>query len=231
MPENSIEKATQELERNKTPRLILPGIFAFAPNRDTLGATAYLIVDNGHNILVDCPLWHDTHHDFILAQGGVKQLIITHRGSIGKQVKQLQTNLDCQVIIQEQEAYLLPEVAVTSFRDNLRINSELELIWTPGHSPGSSCVYWQQQGGVLFTGRHLLPKSVAEIVPFYTAKTFHWWRQLSSVAKIRDRFSQANLQYILPGANTGYLRGQGYIDNACSKLQALDLAKLKHNQD
>jgi glyoxylase-like metal-dependent hydrolase (beta-lactamase superfamily II) len=229
MPKNSIDITTQELERNKTPRLILPGIFAFAPNRDTLGATAYLIVDNGHNVLVDCPLWHDAHYDFIVAQGGIKQLIITHRGSIGKQVKQLQTDLNCQVTIQEQEAYLLPEVEVTSFRDNLRINLEFELIWTPGHSPGSSCVYWQQQGGVLFTGRHLLPKSVNEIVPLYTAKTFHWWRQLNSVAKIRDRFSAENLQYIIPGANTGYLRGQGYIDRAYSKLKALDLAKLKDN--
>jgi glyoxylase-like metal-dependent hydrolase (beta-lactamase superfamily II) len=226
MSKNSPEITTQELERNKTPRLILPGIFAFAPNRDTLGATAYLIVDNGYNVLVDCPLWHETHHDFIVAQGGVKQLIITHRGSIGKQVKQLQTELSCETIVQEQEAYLLPEVEVTSFRDNLRINSEFELIWTPGHSPGSSCLYWQQQGGILFTGRHLLPKSVNEITPIYTAKTFHWWRQLNSIAKIRDRFSAENLQYIIPGANTGYLRGQGYISNAYSKLQALDLAKL-----
>ena len=227
MPQNSSEIAAKEPNKSKIPRLIFPEIFAFTPNRDTLGATAYLIVDKSQNVLIDCPQWHDNHRDFIFSQGGVAQLIITHRGSIGKQVKQMQTDLDCEVVIQEQEAYLLPEIEVTSFQDNLKINEELEVIWTPGHSPGSSCVYWQSQGGILFTGRHLLPKSATEIVPLHTAKTFHWWRQLKSVAKIRDRFSSETLQYIVPGANTGYLRGQGYVKDAYSKLQSLDLAALK----
>ncbi|VEP18451.1 Beta-lactamase-like protein [Hyella patelloides LEGE 07179] len=226
MPQNSPGIAAKESNKSKIPRFILPGIFAFAPNKDTLGATAYLIVDKSQNILIDCPLWHDSHRDFILSQGGVTKLIITHRGSIGKEVKKLQVDLDCEVIIQEQEAYLLPEVKVTSFRDRF-ISAELELIWTPGHSPGSSCIYWKQQGGILFTGRHLLPKSVTEIAPIHTAKTFHWWRQLNSVAQIRDRFSAENLKYIISGANTGYLRGQGYIDDAYSKLQSLDLDALK----
>ena len=224
----SPEITASEFSKSKLPRSILPGIFAFAPNRNTLGATAYFIVNKTHNVLIDCPLWHESYHNFIEAQGGVKQLILTHRGSISKQIEQLQKNLDCEVIIQEQEAYLLPEIAVTSFKDNLTINSELELIWTPGHSPGSSCVYWKQRG-ILFTGRHLLPKSIKEVAPLHTAKTFHWWRQIDSVAKLRDRFSADTLKYIIPGANTGYLRGQGYIDDAYQKLTQLDLAQLKQN--
>ncbi len=227
MPDPTTETTASESNKSKLPRFILPGIWAFVPNRDTLGATAYfIIVDKTHNVLIDCPLWNDSHRDFIESHGGVKQLIITHRGSIGKQLLQLQQDLNCEVIIQEQEAYLLPEITVTSFRDNLTVDSELELIWTPGHSPGSSCVYWQQRG-ILFTGRHLLPKSQDQIAPLYTAKTFHWWRQLDSVAKLRDRFSVDTLQYIIPGANTGYLRGRGYIDDAYQKLTQLDLAQLK----
>jgi glyoxylase-like metal-dependent hydrolase (beta-lactamase superfamily II) len=200
---------------------------AFAPNRDTLGATSYLIVDKIGNILVDCPAWNEVNQEFLLAQGGVSSLIITHRGGIGKNVMQMQQALNCQVIIQEQEAYLLPEIEVHSFAENLIINSDLELIWTPGHSPGSACLYWQQQGGILFSGRHLLPKSPTAIVPLRTAKTFHWWRQLNSVAKLRDRFSLETLKYILPGANTGYLRGQGYIDHAYEQLSRLDLTALR----
>ena len=224
---SDIAETMAEPPSKKSPRSILPGMFAFAPNRDTLGATAYFVVGEVQNILIDCPLWQDDYRDFIQSKGGVKQLIITHRGSIGKQVKQIQEDLNCEVIIQEQEAYLLPEVNVTSFSDNLSINDEFELIWTPGHSPGSSCVYWKQQGGILFTGRHLLAKSVTEVAPIYTAKTFHWWRQLNSIDKLRDRFNFETLKYIIPGANTGYLRGQGYIDDAYSKLQTLDLDELK----
>lgn len=211
----------------KSPHSILPSILAFAPNRDTLGATSYLIVDKIGNILVDCPAWNEVNQEFLLAQGGVSSLIITHRGGIGKNVMQMQQALNCQVIIQEQEAYLLPEIEVHSFAENLIINSDLELIWTPGHSPGSACLYWQQQGGILFSGRHLLPKSPTAIVPLRTAKTFHWWRQLDSIAKLRDRFSLETLKYILPGANTGYLRGQGYIDHAYEQLSRLDLTALR----
>ena len=80
----------------------------------------------------------------------------------------------------------------------------------------------------MFTGRHLLPISAQESVPLRTAKTFHWWRQIKSIAKLSDRFSEDNLKYIIPGANTGYLRGQGYIDDAYRKLQSLDLDYLKN---
>ena len=229
MPQNST-KITASHGNTKSPRLIMPGIFAFAPNRDTLGATSYLIVDKIGNILLDCPAWNEVNQEFLQSQGGIDSLVISHRGGIGKNVLQMQQALNCQVIVQEQEAYLLPEVEITSFNDNLQIDAELELIWTPGHSPGSACLYWQQQGGVLFTGRHLLPKSKTEIVPLKTAKTFHWWRQLNSIAKLRDRFNAETLKYILPGANTGYLRGTGYIENAYAQLQALDLTTLRSTE-
>ncbi len=226
MPQNSTE-ITASLGNAKSPRLILPGIFAFAPNRDTLGATSYLIVDKSGNILLDCPAWNEVNQKFLQSQGGIKHLIITHRGGISKSIMQIQQEFDCQVIVQEQEAYLLPEIKVVSFADNLTISSDLKLIWTSGHSPGSSCLYCSLHGGVLFSGRHLLPKSPTEIAPLRTAKTFHWWRQLDNIAKLRDRLNQNILKYILPGANTGYLRGMGYIDNAYEQLLSLDLAALR----
>jgi glyoxylase-like metal-dependent hydrolase (beta-lactamase superfamily II) len=35
--------------------------------------------------------------------------------------------------------------------------SELEVVWTPGHSPGHCCFHWPSRG-LLFSGDHLLPK-------------------------------------------------------------------------
>ena len=225
MPQHSTE-ITASPSNAKVPRLIMPGIFAFTPNRDTLGATSYLIVDKIGNILFDCPAWHEANQQFIQSQGGVRSLIISHRGGIGKNVLEMQQTLNCQVIMQEQEAYLLPEVEVKSFSDRLTLSPDLELLWTPGHSPGSSCLYAKKHGGILFTGRHLLPKSQTEIVPLRTSKTFHWGRQLNSIAQLRDRFDASSLEYIMPGANTGYLRGKGYLDRASAKLAQLDLAEL-----
>jgi glyoxylase-like metal-dependent hydrolase (beta-lactamase superfamily II) len=195
----------------KSPTEILPGIFAFPPNRDTLGGTAYLIVTSNGNIAIDSPAWNDTNRQFIVDRGGIKYLTLTHRGGIGKTAT-IATEFGCETIIQEQEAYLLPDTQVTTFRYSLDLDDSTRLIWTPGHSPGSTCIYYAGADGVLFTGRHLLPNQHGAPIPLKTAKTFHWQRQLRSVDAIRQQFpSHAPLSHICPGANTGLLRGKGSI--------------------
>jgi glyoxylase-like metal-dependent hydrolase (beta-lactamase superfamily II) len=199
------------LPTGKPPTEILPGIFAFPPNRDTLGGTGYLIVTPAGNIAIDSPAWNDTNQQFIADRGGLIQLAITHRGGIGKATT-IATHFGCEVIIQEQEAYLLPELKVTTFQHKFNINDTMHLIWTPGHSPGAACFYYCSAGGVLFTGRHLLPNQFGEPVPLRTSKTFHWKRQLQSVDRIWQEFpTQRPLAHICPGANIGLLKGKKTI--------------------
>jgi glyoxylase-like metal-dependent hydrolase (beta-lactamase superfamily II) len=212
---------------SKPPRAILEGLFAFPPNREILGGTSYFIVENAGNILIDCPAWEEENQQFILQKGGVRWLFLTHRGGISKRVKQIQQDLKCEVIIQEQEAYLLPELKITIFEREFNINPNYTVIWTSGHSPGSSCLYWNAHGGILFTGRHLLPDKTGKIQPLRTAKTFHWFRQLQNVKLLSDRFTCETLHYICPGANTGFLRGKGISDRAPESLNELDLEALK----
>ncbi|WP_333472227.1 MBL fold metallo-hydrolase [Microcoleus sp. herbarium12] len=214
---------------SKQPRQVLANIFAFAPNRDTLGATAYLIVENECNILVDCPAWNDSYRKFLDSHGGVRLLFLTHRGAIAK-AREIQESTGCDILIQEQEAYLLPQLQVTVFERELTVSDRIKVFWTPGHSPGSSCLYDSASGGVLFSGRHLLPNRAGAPVPQRTAKTFHWPRQINSVESIIDRFSPSTLQYICPAANTGYLRGKGSIDRAFEQLTNLDLGLCLQNQ-
>ncbi len=213
---------TQEPFISKPPKLVLENIFAFSPNRDTLGGTSYFIVENQTNILIDCPSDDETNQRFLMEQGGVKCLYITHRSAIGK-AREIQAVFQCEILIQEQEAYLLPEQEVTAFEQEFKLGQDIDVFWTPGHSPGSSCLYYSGNGGVLFTGRHLLPNRQGEPVPLRIAKTFHWPRQIRSVKSVVDRFSPHTLQYICPGANTGFLRGKGVIDSAYEKLASLDL--------
>ena len=153
----------------------------------------------------------------------MRSLFITHRDSSIGEATKFQQRSGCQLIIQEQEAYLLPEAQVTSFHHEIQISPQIQGIWTPGQTPGSACLYYAQQGGILFTGRHLLPNAQGELVPLRTAKTFHWRRQLRSVAQLRDRFSPETLSLICPGASTGFLRGQRGIEAAYRQLAALDL--------
>jgi glyoxylase-like metal-dependent hydrolase (beta-lactamase superfamily II) len=210
---------------DKAPHLVLPGVFAFAPNRDTLGGTAYFIVSNSGNILIDAPAWHNTNRNFVNSQGGLHYLIVTHRGGLG-QIASIAKELAVSVIIQEQEAYLLPETPTITYQQSFQITDRLCAVWTPGHSPGSACIYYESphqstnlaRKGLLFTGRHLLPTHETSLEgnqqinpqPLKTAKTFHWPRQQRSVTNLKKLYPQA--AYLLPGASTGLLRGQGYID-------------------
>lgn len=203
----------------KPPRQLLPTVYSFPPNRETLGGTAYFIVKNSGGILVDCPPWHEDILEFLQTQGGVKTLYITHRVAISNQVAKIQTALNCAIVIQEQEAYLMPEATVSPFRDTWA-EEDLEAIWTPGFSPGSSCLYYPEEGGCLFTGRHLLPNKQGELLALRTAKTFHWQRQQRSITKLQEIFRDPDksLNYIFPAANTGFLRGTGYISGATGQL-------------
>ncbi len=213
----------------KPPRLILETIFAFPPNRETLGGTAYFIVENGVNLLIDCPAWNEINEQFLREQGGISLLLLTHRGGIGR-VQEIQKAFSCKILIQEQEAYLLPKLDVIPFQHELTLNPSCTAIWTPGHSPGSSCLYYASRGGVLFSGRHLLPNQQGEPLPLRTSKTFHWRRQIQSVQSLIERFTPATLSYICPGANTGGLRGKGVIEQAYPRLANLELDALLHSQ-
>ncbi|MFZ4640787.1 MAG: MBL fold metallo-hydrolase [Nodosilinea sp.] len=211
----------------KSPRSVFDTIFAFPPNRDTQGGTAYLIVNNSPlqtqgNLLIDAPPWTQATQDFLAARGGVRWLFITHREALGR-AAMIQKTLNCELVIQEQEAYLLPGTPTTTFHQSFCFNPQTEALWTPGHSPGSACVYHRDYGGILFTGRHLLPNPQGDIQPLRLAKTFHWPRQLAQVEALRHRFREGDLAYFCPAANIGFLRGQLCLDRAFDRLQQIDL--------
>jgi glyoxylase-like metal-dependent hydrolase (beta-lactamase superfamily II) len=169
------------------------------------------------NILVDSPAWGDETLTFLKEYGGVDWLFLTHRDGIS-QVAAIQQTFGCRVLIQEQEAYLLPDATPTTFEQAFQITESCETIWTPGHSPGSACLYYDRFGGVLFSGRHLLPTPQGELLPQKTAKTFHWGRQIRSVQSLQKQFNPQTLQWICPGANTGFLRGSYAVGEAYEKL-------------
>lgn len=227
----------------KQPQAAFESVFAFSPNRATLGGTSYLILKNdagdntaphgdgdqnvgesqvgtAGNCLVDCPPWTDETRAFLQGHGGVRWLVITHRDAIAglKVVREIQAEFHCEVLIQEQEAYLLPGIDLTPFHREQAIAPDLEILWTPGYSPGASCVYLHRHGGVLFSGRHLLPTPKGDLRPQQQPKTFHWPRQLRSVEALRSRFTAETLAHCCPGANVGFLRGNKSVDNAYSHL-------------
>ncbi|MDX2241294.1 MAG: MBL fold metallo-hydrolase [Leptolyngbyaceae cyanobacterium bins.302] len=221
----SSHTSSVEFRQPKPLRLVLselsdstsPAIYAFPPNRETLGGTAYLILENS-NILIDCPLWDENTQAQLEAKGGIQWLFVTHRDSIG-QAKAVQKAFNCPIVIQEQEAYLLPGLNLITFHHSCTLTPQTRALWTPGYSPGSACLYHSGFGGVLFTGRHLLPTPQGSLAAIKTAKTFHSRRQHQSIQNLLDEFTPDTLQYICPGANSGFLRGKFAIANAYEQLK------------
>ncbi|NEP53504.1 MAG: MBL fold metallo-hydrolase, partial [Moorea sp. SIO3C2] len=183
----------------------------------------------GSNILVDCPAWTDTNLDFITQQGGIQWLIVTHRGGSSR-VRDWQETFDCTVVVQEQEAYLLPQVNAQAFHREMVLTPNHRLLWTPGHSPGSSCLYSSAHNGMLFTGRHLLPTRQGTAAPLRVSKTFHWPRQIKHIQRLLDRFTPEKLTWLCPGANIGFLRGKRMIPDAYNQLTNLDFSTLLKTQ-
>jgi glyoxylase-like metal-dependent hydrolase (beta-lactamase superfamily II) len=236
--ESSPAESSPAEPQTRPPQLVLDPsqcdrLYAFPPNRESLGGTSYWLQHPAGNLLIDCPSWPGSLE--FLADRGVRWLVLTHRTAHAR-VLAIQQALGCDVVIQEQEAYLLPDVRRTIFADRLVLATdaqgqpELEVIWTCGYSPGSACLYWAEQGGLLFTGRHLLPTIAGDLAPLRTAKTFHWFRQLRSVRALIDRFrpdSPEPLAHICPGGSIGFLRGRLTIDRAAERLASLDLEALR----
>jgi glyoxylase-like metal-dependent hydrolase (beta-lactamase superfamily II) len=204
----------------KPPQQIFPNLWIFAPNRETLGGVAYLIQHPEGNVLVDLPAWNPVNAEFLKA-AQVQHCFLTHRGAIA-QASPWRSALDCSLWIQEQETYLLPGLQPRSFQTEITLAAGVSGFWTPGHSPGSACLYWQEHGGILFSGRHLLPNAEGNPTPLHTRKTFHWPRQVRQVQALVQRFSVDTLTYICPGASLGLLRGAKTIDRAYDRLCELN---------
>ena len=197
---------------HSAPKSILDGIFAFPPQRHTLGGTSYFILGEAleldGNLLIDCPA--SEFQPWCHAQGGIRYLLLTHRDGADR-IPQWQQAFHCPIITQQQEAYLYPSVWVRPFTQTLTVVPGVTMIWTPGYSPGSSCIYLDRLGGVLFTGRHLLPNPQGELSLIPTRTTFHWPRQQRSCEWLKEWLGERPVQYICPGANTGFLRGRGWM--------------------
>ena len=84
-------------------------------------------------------------------------MLLTNREGHGR-VRRLQQRLGWPVLVQEQEAYLLPGVdPLETFAEEHRTAAGLRLLWTPGPTPGSCVVHAPAPWNVLFCGRLLVP--------------------------------------------------------------------------
>lgn len=213
------------LEAGRPPQLVLPGLWLFAPSRESSGGSAWLLETAAGPVLIDTPALTEANRCFLGDHPPLWHLL-TGREGHGR-TRRWQKLGGWRVLVQEQEAYLLPGVERL---DTFTLEAEplpgVRLRWTPGPTPGASVV-WSEAVDGLFCGRLLVPQAPGTLAPLRTSLTFHWRRQLQSLEALRDWLPPASPQWIASGAGLGALRGEKLVLQGRGQLEALDLEGLR----
>ena len=200
---------------------MLEGLWAFGPNRDCQGGTAWWLEHREGCFLVDCPAYTAANLAF-LQERPAGRLLLTSREGHGR-ARRFQEALGWPVLVQEQEAYLLPGVQqLQTFADELVLSAGLRLLWTPGPTPGACVLHAQGEADVLFCGRLLSPTAPGAAAPLRTARSFHWGRWQHSLQALKAWLPQGSPRWIASGAGLGALGGAKLIGPGRPLLDGLE---------
>ncbi len=167
---------------------IREGMWAFFSSKNASEVTSWWVDSEPEPVLIDCPVVDSSFISKLNELTGKRspKIILTSRESHSN-FKKLREFYDWNVLVQEQEAYLLPGVErLETFSEEYLTDSGLKVLWTPGVTPGSCVVYAPSPWNVLFCGRLLIPVASNRLAAFRTKNTFHWSMQQNSLKKMRD---------------------------------------------
>jgi glyoxylase-like metal-dependent hydrolase (beta-lactamase superfamily II)/ferredoxin len=152
----------------------------------SFGAWAYLIVrprERGGNVLVDSPRFNAPLVKRIEEMGGVNLMFLSHRDDIADHEK-FARHFHCPRIMHEGDAAASRGIErVITGTEPQRIDQELLLIPTPGHTRGHQVLSYKDN--VLFTGDHLAWSAEREtLTAFRDVCWYSWKEQTQSMEKL-----------------------------------------------
>ena len=203
---------TTALEPGRPPQQLRNDLWLFPPNRDCQGGSAWWLAAEPEPVLIDCPPLTEATLTALrdLAGDRTPRILLTSREGHGR-LRRVQERFGWPVLVQEQEAYLLPNVEpLDTFAEEHVTSSGLRLLWTTGPTPGS-CVVYAPVADLLFCGRLLTPLSPGRLGPLRHGRTFHWPRQLESLRRLRDWLPSEVSPQLASGAGLGALRGERLV--------------------
>ena len=231
--EPAMTAAPHSREPGRAPRPVQSKLWLFAPNRDTQGGSAWFLEHADHDLLIDAPALTEANLAFLQQRSRPGQIVLTGRDGHGR-CRALQEALGWPVLVQEQEAFLLPGVkALETFGLEQALAPGLRLLWTPGPSPGACVLHAfgadagadagaADDGGDLFCGRLLVPVAPGRLEPRRSRRTFHWPRQIASLRALRAWLPAGTPGWIASGAGLGALRGESLVGSAEALLADLE---------
>ena len=196
------------------PQQLKDGIWVFPPNNSCHGTRSWWLGCQPEPVLIDCPPVNEATIELLktFSSGREARIILTSREAHGA-VSELQAELGWPILVQEQEAYLLPGINdLGTFAEEHITVSGLRLLWTPAPTPGSCVVYAPAPWNVLFCGRLLIPVKLNRLAAFRTRRTFHWSRQQKSLEKLCEWLPREPRPLLASGAGIQSVGGGLLVD-------------------
>lgn len=180
------------------PTLIADNIyFCGFTSEASFGAWSYLIVrpaERGGNVLVDSPRFNNQLAKKIESLGGIKTIFLTHRDDVADHDKFARRFGARRVMHAADGAARLGVEEVIEGEAERRLDDELLVIPTPGHTRGHCVLLYQNK--FLFTGDHLAWSLSKQTLTAFRGVTWYSWpEQTRSMEKLlAHRF-----EWVLPG--------------------------------
>jgi glyoxylase-like metal-dependent hydrolase (beta-lactamase superfamily II) len=166
-------------------------------SEDSFGAWSYLVVRpeaKGGNVLVDSPRFTRPLVRRIEALGGVRTMFLTHRDDVADHEKFARHFGAARVMHAADGARRLKVERVVEGEDATRLDPELLVIPTPGHTRGHCVMLYRDK--YLFTGDHLAWSPTRRtLTAFRTAMWYSWPIQTRSM----EHLLQYSFEWVLPG--------------------------------
>ncbi len=190
-------------KRLLSPKELLRDIFAFAPNPDSFGGISYLIRGESRNFMVDVPEYIEENILFVEQSGSPEFIFLTHRDDVAD-AEMFRERFGSKLIIHESERYAVrnPDIIFRDFHDI----EESAIIHTPGHSPGSSSLYYPN-ARVIFTGDHITADRGKPV-----AEDFSWTYDYKLQIRNARRLLDYDFEYILAGHGGRWLIANAKIE-------------------
>ena len=160
----------------------------------SFGATSYLVLRSGGNVLIDSPRAASPLLDRIESMGGARLLFLTHRDDVADHVR-LRARLGCDRVLHRADVSRdTRDVEVKLEGDQpVELAPGLLAIPVPGHTRGSCALL--VDGEYLFTGDHLWAAEDGSLEMGRGVCWYSWDEQVRSLEKLLEH----PFRWVLPG--------------------------------
>jgi len=163
-------------------------------SRKSFGASSYLIVRPGGNVLIDSPRFSAPLARRIEAMGGLAAIVLTHRDDVADHGRWAE-HFGCPRLIHQADADAAQDAEHhVEGEQDLVLDQDLRLIPTPGHTAGSMVALLG--GQILFSGDHLWWSETEQAV--VASHRYCWWDWPSQVASV-EKLQGLDVRWLLPG--------------------------------